>query len=232
MADDFKVAGSNPYLNSAGTAGTQAGGETKPAAERNKTVSQDEFLNLLVHQLQNQDPLDPMKNEEFAVQLATFSQLEQLVQINGKLEGGGASGGGSIGTMASFLGQQVTLKDSPVSMTAGTGPDLLVDMPTGARSARVDFLDATGRVVGSHVIPEVLDGKQALPLEGVRVPNGEYEVRVVAVSGSGQFVDVESQVTGVVEGFVLEPESALLVGGKQVTMENVVEVSKPVQRAS
>jgi flagellar basal-body rod modification protein FlgD len=45
-------------------------------------VSKTEFLKLLVAQLQNQDPLNPMDNQEFVAQLATFSSLEQLISIN------------------------------------------------------------------------------------------------------------------------------------------------------
>ncbi|HTY60996.1 MAG TPA: flagellar hook capping FlgD N-terminal domain-containing protein [Acidobacteriota bacterium] len=45
-------------------------------------VSKTEFLNLLVAQLQNQDPMNPVDNQQFLGQLATFSSLEQLVSIN------------------------------------------------------------------------------------------------------------------------------------------------------
>lgn len=44
-------------------------------------VSKDEFLQLLVAQLKNQDPMEPVKNEDFLAQLATFSSLEQLIAI-------------------------------------------------------------------------------------------------------------------------------------------------------
>jgi flagellar basal-body rod modification protein FlgD len=45
-------------------------------------LGENEFLKLLVAQLQNQDPMEPTKNEEFVAQLATFSSLEQLISIN------------------------------------------------------------------------------------------------------------------------------------------------------
>ncbi|MEQ1871394.1 MAG: flagellar hook capping FlgD N-terminal domain-containing protein [Vicinamibacterales bacterium] len=53
-----------------------------PEGTRSTNVDKDTFLTLLVTQLKNQDPTDPQKNEEFIAQLATFSSLEQLTQIN------------------------------------------------------------------------------------------------------------------------------------------------------
>jgi flagellar basal-body rod modification protein FlgD len=45
-------------------------------------IGQSEFLKLLVTQLQNQDPMNPVSNEDFIAQLATFSSLDQLISIN------------------------------------------------------------------------------------------------------------------------------------------------------
>jgi flagellar basal-body rod modification protein FlgD len=47
-----------------------------------KEIGQTEFLKLLVTQLQNQDPMNPVDNQQFIAQLATFSSLEQLISIN------------------------------------------------------------------------------------------------------------------------------------------------------
>lgn len=71
-------------LAASSTQGTKETGELK-------NLGKTEFLNLLVAQLQHQDPLDPIKNEAFVAQLATFSSLEQLIAINKavtKLSGG------------------------------------------------------------------------------------------------------------------------------------------------
>jgi flagellar basal-body rod modification protein FlgD len=59
------------------TAGTSGKSSDSSAA-----VDKEEFLNLLVAQLKNQDPMNPVDNEQFLTQLATFSSLEQLISIN------------------------------------------------------------------------------------------------------------------------------------------------------
>ncbi len=60
-----------------------------------EVVGKSDFLRLLVAQLQHQDPLNPLRNEEFVAQLATFSSLEQLISINDavtRLANGGGNG--------------------------------------------------------------------------------------------------------------------------------------------
>ncbi len=52
-----------------------------PEGTRSTNIDKDAFLTLLVTQLKNQDPTSPQSNEEFIVQLATFSSLEQLTAI-------------------------------------------------------------------------------------------------------------------------------------------------------
>ena len=62
----------------------QVGSRAAQTAESKKSVmGKEDFLHLLVTQLQNQDPLNPSDSTEFTAQLATFSSLEELQNING-----------------------------------------------------------------------------------------------------------------------------------------------------
>lgn len=56
--------------------------DLKTISSSTSDVTKNEFLKLLVAQLKNQDPLDPIDNQQFLAQLATFSSLEQLMSIN------------------------------------------------------------------------------------------------------------------------------------------------------
>ena len=188
------------------------------------TISQDQFLNLLVKQLQNQDPLNPMDNQQFAVQLATFSQLEQLVQLNKKLGGNTANGASA---MASYLGNEVAYGDNMVRVASGKGSNVTVDVPAGTQSLRLDLLDAEGTVLSTmNYEGNVSAGQQVLALDNINLPDGKYTPRVVSVSSSGRFVTLDAKATGTVSGFVMEPEPKLLVDGEELAIADVGAVYK------
>ncbi|MEW5422250.1 flagellar hook assembly protein FlgD [Amorphus sp. 3PC139-8] len=83
------------------------------AKSQSKTPDYDAFLMLLVTQLKNQDPTAPVEGTEYMSQLATFSQVEQAMQTNTKLDTLLTSSAMDIGT--SMIGRQVTAADGSKS---------------------------------------------------------------------------------------------------------------------
>jgi flagellar basal-body rod modification protein FlgD len=66
---------------------TSAASPAETSAGKAQTVDYQSFQRLLVAQMKNQDPTSPMESTDYVAQLATFSQVEQSVQINAKLDG-------------------------------------------------------------------------------------------------------------------------------------------------
>lgn len=193
-----------------------------PKKTKNDQVSKNEFLNLLVAQLKAQDPLDPMKSEQFAVNLAQFSQLEQLVSINDKL-----GGGQDLSTLAGYLGNEVTLNSDTVHVGTDGTSTVKVTVPTDSASLKVELLDSAGKVQGTLDFGAVGKGEQSLSLEGQNIPAGDYQIRVVSLGADGSKKELEPAVTGIVTGFVPGANPSLIVNGKEVTTDQILAVNLP-----
>jgi flagellar basal-body rod modification protein FlgD len=133
------------------------------------------FLKMLTTQLKNQDPLNPMDNSEYAVQLATFSGVEQQVKTNTLLESLGAQLGLSgLATYAGWVGKDaradmpVWYSGQPVTLAAQPDPQ--------AESAELVVTDAAGGIVARQ--PVALDADTVAwtgrDPSGVPMPTGRY----------------------------------------------------------
>ncbi len=129
----------------------------QPAAQNlfgNNTAAlgKDDFLKILVTQLRNQDPTDPMQADEFAVQLAQFSSVEQLNNISATLEN-------NIeldlmlnqminNTMATtFIGKQARAAGNTFQVSQGQDSELHYSLAEPAKRVRIHIRDASGELV-------------------------------------------------------------------------------------
>jgi flagellar basal-body rod modification protein FlgD len=83
------------------------------STETSSTATYDNFLKLLMTQMKNQDPTEPMKSTDYMAQLATFSQVEQTVKSNSKLDALLASS--ALSQADSVIGRTVTTADGKIS---------------------------------------------------------------------------------------------------------------------
>jgi flagellar basal-body rod modification protein FlgD len=191
---------------------------------RNDEVGKNEFMQLLITQLKNQDPEAPLDSKEFAVQLAQFTQVEKLISIDQKL----SSQQSSISSLAGYLGQQVTLAGDKVTVKGGSAGQLELKLPQDASSVTVQLLGKNGEVIGESSLGALQAGSRTVDLQAAGVPDGAYSIKVSALSSrSGSNFTPETQISGRVTGFVPGPSPMLIVNGREVAVSDIKQVTLP-----
>ena len=155
-------------------------------------MGKDQFVKLLVAQMTHQDPLNPMDSSQMAAQLAQFSSVEQLMNINSKLDSqttGSASMLDALDRNAALgmIGRSVTAVSDQISVSGHAAPHIQADVPNAGAHVRVHIVDATGQEIGSADYGELAGGRQSLDLSKAlkTVPNGSFTVKVETVDSSG-----------------------------------------------
>jgi len=168
-------------------------------------LDQQTFLNLLTTQMQHQDPLDPMSNEEFVAQLATFSSLEQLMMANGALESvyyGIASLNNA--AMAGLVGTDVVALGDGISYSGEGDVELHFDAEADVANATVEITDSEGNVVWSGDIGQLEAGEgswtwDGTDFDGDQVEEGEYTFSITGEDADGNEIEVTELIVGIVD---------------------------------
>lgn len=185
------------------------------------------FLRMLTTQIQNQDPLNPMESTEFAVQLATFSGVEQQALTNSLLkEMLGNSSGGTLASVAGWIGKEVRTT-GPV-LFDGSPVTLDIEPAAEADAVSLVVLDAQGKEVSRTSIGTG-SGEvdwQGRGDDGALLASGLYQFRVESSKGGTVLSTEDAAAYGMVTGAKLENGAAQLVlaGGATVAAEDVTGI--------
>lgn len=204
-------------------------GKSKSREEMGK----QDFLTLFTAQLQNQNPLEPVKNEAFVAQLAQFSQLEALTNMQTSLDTFvTAMSGERMLNSASLIGKKVAISDSLTQLTQGGTIDASIDLPEGAAGIQINVHDARGNLVQELIAgpqmpgttPVQWDGKDAM---GNPAPAGLYRLSAQAVI-NGNTSKVAVNALSTVKSIVTNPSdgsvSVEVDGGKTILLTDVKRV--------
>lgn len=124
-----------------------AGAAAKSAREGNKTLSQADFLSLLIQQMRNQDPTQPMDSSQMVSQLAQINQVSATQSLQASFDALAQSmQGNQLLQASSMVGREVTVP-SAVGNLQGGALDGAVNVPDGGGRALVKIVDAAGNVV-------------------------------------------------------------------------------------
>jgi len=203
-------------------------------ANANVAQGYDQFLTLLTTQLQNQDPLDPMDSSEFTNQLVQFSQVEQAIISNQKMDAMlQVQNNSLLSNSLNYIGKDIYYKGDSVyeqgnSMRVGY---TMEKVPSGGAYLR--FEDSSGVTVKKFTLDPsittssvVWDGKND---DGNAVPKGVYKVVVDGLDSDGQAITSYTGVPARVLGVETADGSVKLSldGDRQMNAVDVLSITVP-----
>jgi flagellar basal-body rod modification protein FlgD len=185
-------------------------------------VDKQEFMTLLVTQLQNQDPLNPMDNQEFAVQLAQFSSLEQLTSINQKI--GELGGSDNVSSLASYLGHEVVTNSTAAHVVGHNGGSVYFNLESDAADLKINLLDSDGQVRETVNVGPLSAGEHSLQLNNLVTEKGDFTISVEGRGVLGEELKPAGYAAGIVSGFVPGADPRLIVNGTELGTAEVKQV--------
>lgn len=209
-------------------------GSTSPmvgaASDDPASLSSTDFMNLLVTELQNQDPLEPMSTTEMSSQISQMTMNEQLTEMAASLDEQLRMSQSINNTaMLALVGRDVTVAGDAVHVAAGETTGTMLNAG-GPGVAEVTIRDADGVVVATY--QEEVDaglseiGWDGLGQDGEPVDDGAYAVEVTVTDTEGEDVQSEVLMTGPVGGLRYEQGVAVVnVFGTEFYVADIYQVS-------
>ncbi len=206
-------------------------------AQQQVTLAEDfaQFLTLLTTQLQNQDPLSPMDSNEFTNQLVQFSQVEQAINTNTKLDNlVGFQLGNATTSALNYVGLDVQYVSAEVSLEQGQPTTIRYSLDDAAQVSKINIFAEDGQLVFSGDAEKSIgahefewNGRDLLNNE---LPSGTYVVRIDAADIEENIVNTTTVVESRVKG--IEQQNGIvfaLVGERAVPINDIINASKPEQ---
>jgi flagellar basal-body rod modification protein FlgD len=206
----------------------QYGKETATTQAATQTLGKNEFLKLLVAQLKYQDPLNPMDGTDFAAQLAQFSSLEQLNNLNEGIKNLGVYQMSQANAQAvNLIGKEVVVGNGDSFQAEGKAVDLAYELAKDAKSVELTIRDANGAVVDTIKASDQTTGTNKVTWNGGINHNGTYTFQVAATGADGSAVTAETLTTGKVTAVSFKNQSIYVnVGGQEIAFGDVREVKQ------
>ncbi len=178
-------------------------------------MGKEDFLQLLVAQLQNQDPLNPQDPTEFTAQLAQYSSLEQLFAVNKNLEqmAGGSAEMERVAAL-SMIGREMVSETSRFNLS-GQPVDLGYRLDQPAADVRLQVLNSSGQLVADLPAQELSAGSHFLSWNGTGsngqpLPAGDYSLTIKASDSQQQALSARTLIRGIVDGVELGAGGSVL----------------------
>ena len=200
------------------------------------TLGKDDFLKLLISQLKNQDPLNPMNGTDFAAQLAQFSSLEQLTNINANLEtsisaNSVLSQSISNAMAATLIGKQVRATGTSFAYPGSGDVKLGYNLTAPAYDVTVKVYNSAGAVVRTIHGLDTDSGDQTFSWDGKddagnAVAAGKYTFKVSATDSAGSAMQATPFMFGTVSAVRYKSTGTVfVVDGIEIPLSDILEIT-------
>jgi len=199
---------------------------------QSQELGKNDFLKLLVAQLSTQDPLNPVEGQEFTAQLAQFSSLEQMSNVNKNLEEIQKFNVSLVNSSSlDLIGKKVNAPGDSFDHKAGEASALSYNLNNEAASVTIDVFDNNGQKVDSIRLTEQSPGLQTAIWDGADksgkpLPTGNYTFSVAAEDAVGNLVQSELYTSGLVTDVIFENDAAFaVVNGQKLDTKEITKIS-------
>lgn len=215
-----------------GTSSSSSTGSTSTGSTSSATDLQQTFLKLLITEMKNQDPTNPMDSSQMTSQLAQINTVSGISSLNTTLTSLASQiSAGQQVSATSLIGKSVLAPGSSVSVSSGTAGSLGVNLGSAATGVTVSITDSSGKTVrtldlgakSSGVNTVSWDGKDD---SGSKVADGSYSFSVKAVNGTDTVTATalaQSQVSSVIQQSS-GTTGLVLANGSTVSLTSVAQI--------
>jgi len=189
------------------------------------TLGKDEFFQMLIAQLKHQDPLNPMDGTDFTAQLAQFSSLEQLSNMNASLETVAAHQVFANQIEAvSLIGKEIAAQGDVMEID-GTPVTLIYSAAENISKGTVSIYNSSGSLVKKIEVGSQQQGLNSVQWDCSGIESGSYYFAVEGTNLQGESVNMDTYVTGTVTGVTFNGGSVhIQIGDVDVPFKDVVSV--------
>ena len=205
------------------------------ATKSNSEMDKDAFLKLMIAQLQNQDPLEPLDGTDYSAQLAQFSSLEQMQNINDtlnmSLDANYLLTQSITNTMtAGLIGKEAKIAGDTVKFEGQDTTIIGYELPAPADSIVVNVYDSNGAKVKTFSDLDTDAGQYKLNWDftddmGNKVSVGEYRVEIEARTRSLQPMEVAQYFVGIIDGVRYSANgTSIVINNLEYQVSDVFEI--------
>ena len=203
--------------------------------EHETSLDQDAFLTILVAQLTHQDPLNPMEDTEMTSQLAEFSSLEQLTSINDGIANlSNSMSQTDMLSAVSFIGKEVKAEGYKIALNEGNASTIYYGFGETVTGILMNIYDGEGAIVRSIELGSKEAGSYQYEWDGCddagnKLPDGQYGIGILGTDTEGDYVMVQTEISGVVDAVVNDggTQYLRLNDGRYLSFLNVKEIVNP-----